>query len=245
MSEPRARAAIVTGATGGVGRAVVERMLARGYRVVCVDLAAAPPEWADDERLVLLEADVALEATADEAVRLCLERFGRLDVLVNDAALFLRKMLADTTLDDLRRLLAVNVVGSFLMTRAAIPALADVQGAIVNVASSSGLKGTPGQAAYSITKGAIVQLTRQSAVEHGPLGIRVNAVAPGPIDTSFVAKAIAAGSVEGPTPEEVRAASPLGRISTAEEVADAIVWIAESPATSGAILSIDGGVTAR
>ncbi len=239
------RAAIVTGATGGVGRAIVDDLLERGYGVVAVDLASAPAAWDDDDRVAVLSGDVSDEGTAAEAVRAAEERFGRLDVLVNNAGLFLRKPLLETTVDDVRRLLAVNVIGTFAFTKAAVPALARTQGSIVNLGSISGLVGTAEQAAYSITKGAIVQFTRQSAIEHAPLGIRVNAVAPGAIDTEFVAKAVALGSTQGLSDDELRRNNPLGRISTAAEVADAIVWLAEARAITGAILSIDGGHTAR
>jgi NAD(P)-dependent dehydrogenase (short-subunit alcohol dehydrogenase family) len=245
MSDQVTRAAIVTGATGGVGRATVDAFRARGYGVVAVDIAPAPAAWASDERVVVLGGDVSAEDTSSAAVRAAGERFGRLDVLVNNAGLFLRKPLGDTTLADLERLLAVNVVGTFLHTRAAIPSLATTRGAIVNLASISGLVGTADQAADSITKGAIVQFTRQSAIEHAPRGIRVNAVAPGPIDTAFVAKAVAEGSLPGASDDVLRAANPLGRISTPRDIADAIVWLAESEATTGAILSVDGGHTAR
>lgn len=239
------RAAIVTGATGGVGAAVVARLRDRGYGVVAVDVMTPLPAWAEDEMIAPLVADVADESSAAAAVDLAHARFGRLDVLVNNAGLFLRKPIAETTVDDLRRLLDVNVVGTFLFTRAAVPALAETRGSIVNLGSISGLVGTPGQAAYAITKGAIVQFTRQSAIEHAPLGIRVNAVAPGPIETEFMAKAVAAGSDPGLDWDELRRNNPLGRVSSAAEVADAIVWLAEAEAVTGEILSIDGGHTAR
>ncbi len=238
-------AAIVTGATGGVGRATVDALLAKGYGIVAVDLAPPPPAWIGDDRIAVLTGDVGDEATADAAVREAAERFGRLDVLVNNAGLFLRKPLDETTVADLQRLLGVNVVGTFAFTKAAIPALAKTRGAIVNLGSISGLVGTAGQAAYSITKGAIVQFTRQAAIELAPLGIRVSAVAPGAIDTEFVAKAVGLGSTPGLSDEELRRNNPLGRISSPEEVADAIVWLAEAKAVTGTILSIDGGHTAR
>ena len=245
MGEAMERAAIVTGATGGVGSATVDALITRGYRVVAVDLAPPPSAWLGDERIEVVVGDVSDEATATAAVQAAEKRFGRLDVLVNNAGLFLRKPLAETTVDDLQRLLAVNVVGTFALTKAAVPALTKTGGAIVNLGSISGLVGTAGQAAYSITKGAIIQFTRQSAIELAPLGIRVNAVAPGAIDTAFVAKAIQLGSEPGLSDDELRRNNPLGRISSAQEVADAIVWLAEARAVTGAILSIDGGHTAR
>jgi NAD(P)-dependent dehydrogenase (short-subunit alcohol dehydrogenase family) len=244
-SDAMTRAAIVTGATGGVGAATVAALRARGYGVIAVDVTGAPPEWSDDDGIVQLVADVALEASATEAVALAIARFGRLDVLVNNAGLFLRKSIADTSVEDLQRLLAVNVVGTFVFTKAAIPALAATRGSIVNLGSISGLVGSPAQSAYAITKGAIVQFTRQSAIEHAPLGIRVNAVAPGAIETEFMSKAVAAGSDPSLDWDELRRNNPLGRVSSAAEVADAILWLAEAEAVSGEILSIDGGHTAR
>jgi len=245
MSGATKHAAVVTGATGGVGRATVEAFLARGHPVVAVDLAQAPADWAGDERIGVVAGDVSEEATARAAIELAETRFGGVDVLVNNAGLFLRKPLAETSVAELERLLRVNVVGTFVFTRAAIPALERTRGAIVNLGSISGLVGTTGQAAYSITKGAIIQFTRQSAIELAPLGIRVSAVAPGAIDTEFVAKAVALGSTPGLSDEELRRNNPLGRISTPDEVADAILWLAEAQAVTGTILSIDGGHTAR
>ncbi|HWL01348.1 MAG TPA: SDR family oxidoreductase [Microbacteriaceae bacterium] len=245
MSDAMTRAAIVTGGTGGVGAATVALLRSKGYGVVSVDLAPAPEAWSDDDGIVALSADVALEATAELAVRTAQERFGRLDVLVNNAGLFHRKDIATTSVADLERLLRVNVIGTFVFTRAAIDALAATGGAIVNLGSISGLVGSPQQGAYSITKGAIIQFTRQSAIELAPQGIRVNAVAPGAIDTEFVGKAVAHGSSPGNSNDTIRQNNPLGRISSAEEIADAIVWLASSPAVTGAVLSVDGGHTAR
>lgn len=239
------RAAIVTGGTGGVGAATVDILRSKGYGVVSVDLAPAPEAWSGDDGIIALTADVSQEASAEAAVRAAHERFGRLDVLVNNAGLFHRKSIAETSVADLERLLRVNVIGTFVFTRAAIPALARTSGAIVNLGSISGLVGSPQQSAYSITKGAIVQFTRQSAIELAEQGIRVNAVAPGAIDTEFVGKATAYGSTPGNSNDTIRQSNPLGRISSADEIADAIVWLAESPAITGAILSIDGGHTAR
>jgi NAD(P)-dependent dehydrogenase (short-subunit alcohol dehydrogenase family) len=243
MSGTGTRAAIVTGATGGVGAATVALLRSKGYGVVAVDVAAsdAPPV----EGVVTLTADVSLAETAQAAVRAALDTFGRLDVVVNNAGVFLRKPLAETTVADVQRLLTVNVVGTFVFTQASVEALAATEGSIVNLGSISGLVGAPEQSAYSITKGAIVQFTRQSAIELAPRRIRVNAVAPGAIRTAFMDRAVASGSRPGVDWDAIQENNPLGRVSSPEEVADAIVWLAESPAVTGAILSIDGGHTAR
>jgi NAD(P)-dependent dehydrogenase (short-subunit alcohol dehydrogenase family) len=145
--------------------------------------------------------------------------------------------------------MATNVRSAFIHAREALPSLAQTRGSIVNLASISGLVGMPGQTVYAMTKGAIVQLTRQLAVEHAHRGIRVNAVAPGAVDTDFVANARDAAA--DPDPAESRASAisqhPIGRILTPAEIAEAIVFLA-SPAASaitGAILPVDGGYVAR
>jgi NAD(P)-dependent dehydrogenase (short-subunit alcohol dehydrogenase family) len=145
--------------------------------------------------------------------------------------------------------MATNVRGAFIHAREALPSLEQTRGSIVNLASISGLVGMPGQTVYAMTKGAIVQLTRQLAVEHAHRGIRVNAVAPGAVDTDFVANARDAAADPDPAASRASAISqhPIGRILDPAEIAEAIVFLA-SPAASaitGAILPVDGGYVAR
>jgi NAD(P)-dependent dehydrogenase (short-subunit alcohol dehydrogenase family) len=245
------RVAVVTGAAGGIGRAVVGLLLARGYAIVAEDISPMVGELAADSHgvVVPLEADVSLTESARRAVRLAVGQFGRLDLVVNNAGRFLRKPTEDCTDEDFDALMATNVRGAFLHAREALPSLAQTSGSIVNVASTSGLVGMPGQTVYAMTKGAIVQLTRQLAVEHAHRGIRVNAVAPGAVDTEFVARARDAAADPDPAASRASAISqhPIGRILTPTEIAEAIVFLA-SPAASaitGAILSVDGGYVAR
>ncbi len=246
MGEER-KAAIVTGAAGGVGREVVRRLLDRGYGVVAEDVSPAVVELAEDGPVAALEADVGRSGSARRAVELATSRFGRLDLLVNNAARFLRRSAAETTDEDFDRLVATNLRGAFLHAREALAPLAATRGAIVNVASISGLIGMPNQVAYAMTKGGLVQLTRQLAIEQAERGIRVNAVAPGTIDTDFIAEARAAD----PDPEATLARTidlhPLGRLLTAAEVAEAIVFLASDAASgiTGEILAVDAGFMAR
>jgi NAD(P)-dependent dehydrogenase (short-subunit alcohol dehydrogenase family) len=238
--------AIVTGAAGGVGRATVELLTARGARVVAEDVNPAVSEL-EGERVATLQGDVAAPDTARRAVALANERFGPLDVVVNNAGRFLLKPTVETTDGEWDELLRVNVRGAFLHCREALPALSERgDGRIVNVASISGTIGLPGQTAYCSTKGAIVQLTRQLAIEHAPR-VRVNAVAPGAIDTGFMDEALTSLPDREATLASVVASHPLGRLARAEEIAEVIAFLA-SPRSSiitGAILMADGGFTAQ
>ena len=238
--------AIVTGAAGGVGRATVELLTARGARVVAEDVNRSVSEL-EGERVATLQGDVAAPDTARRAVALANERFGALDVVVNNAGRFLLKPTVDTTDGEWDELLRVNVRGAFLHCREALPALSERgDGRIVNVASISGTIGLPGQTAYCSTKGAIVQLTRQLAIEHAPR-VRVNAVAPGAIDTGFMDEALTGVPDREATLASVAASHPLGRLARAEEIAEVIAFLA-SPRSSiitGAVLMADGGFTAQ
>jgi NAD(P)-dependent dehydrogenase (short-subunit alcohol dehydrogenase family) len=239
--------AIVTGAGSGVGAAVVGRFRARGARVVAVDLDEGVRGLEADDGVVAVVGDVSHPGTAEAAVAAALSRFGRIDVLVNNAARFLLKPLAETSLEEWDGLMTTNVRSMFLFCRAALPAMVERGGgAVVNVTSISGIVGLANQTAYGATKGAIANFTKALAIEYAPHGIRANAIAPGTIDTPFIRRPLA----ELPDPEAVlagiAATHPLGRIAQPEEVADAIVFLA-SPAAAfitGVVLPVDGGYTA-
>ena len=237
--------AVVTGAARGIGREVVTRLRAAGYRVVAVDIAPLPFDGDDGVRPLV--ADVTAPDTPGVAVELAVSTFGRLDLLVNNAARFLRRPILETSDEDFDGLIATNVRPVFRFSRAALPALVESRGCIVNTASISGLIGVPNQSVYAMTKGAIVQLTRQLAIEFAARGVRVNAVAPGAVDTGFMDEARAAD----PDPQASLAVTlsnhPIGRVSTPDEVARAIVFLAspESSGITGTILSVDGGYIAR
>jgi NAD(P)-dependent dehydrogenase (short-subunit alcohol dehydrogenase family) len=238
--------AIVTGAAGGIGSATVALLREAGARVVAEDLDPAVNELEADD-VAALQGDAAQAQTARAAVELAKARFGQLDVIVNNAGRFLLKPIVETTDDEWDALMLTNVRSVFVHCREGLPHLiASDRGAIVNVSSISGVVGLPAQGAYCATKGAIAQITRQLAIEHAGDGVRVNAIAPGAVDTSFVDKALGTG----PDPQrhqEIAAAHPIGRMATPEEIARMMVFLA-SPAAgfmTGAIVMADGGYTAR
>jgi NAD(P)-dependent dehydrogenase (short-subunit alcohol dehydrogenase family) len=236
------KVALVTGAAGDIGRATIATLLAEGVKIVAEDIRSDVREL-ESEQLAPFCGNAADPATAEAAVRMALERFGRLDILVNNAGRTLNRPVADTTLEEWDEIQAVNTGSCFVHARAVLPyMLAQRQGAIVNVSSISACIGMPGLAAYSASKGAINQLTRVLAAEAGSAGVRVNAVAPGVVETAFL----------GGTPEQSRAtlasfghAHLLGRVAQPQEIADVIVWLASCRASfiTGAVIMADGGYT--
>jgi NAD(P)-dependent dehydrogenase (short-subunit alcohol dehydrogenase family) len=237
------KVAIVTGAAGALGRAVTGQLVERGASVVAVDVERV----AGRGTVAAVEGDVSVAATAERAVSVARERFGGLDVLVCNAGQIVWKPIVETTEEEWDRVQSVNAKGTFLFCRAAIPAMRERGGgAIVCTASIAGVIGLPLQSAYSASKGAIVQLTRQLAVELAP-DIRVNAVAPGAMDTPFLHRLLQSSDDPAGLAAAIAADHPLQRIASADEVAHTIVFLASGAAAfvTGAILPVDGGFTAK
>jgi len=225
--------ALVTGAGSGIGAAVARRFAAEGWEVVVADLR--PDTIAEELGADAVTLDVRDEAAVASAM-------DGIDVLVNAAGIGSTTSAPDTSLEVWEDVFAVNARGTFLCCKHAIPGMAARGGgSIVNVASVAGLVGLRNRAAYCASKGAVVALTRALAVDHVGDGIRVNAVCPGTVDTPWVRRLV--GEV-GESLDELRARQPLGRLGTAEEVADAVAYLATAEFVTGTILTIDGGLTA-
>jgi len=238
------RVALVTGAAGDIGRCTVERFRARGCRIVAADVRPDIETLAQAGRIACVCGDLREAQTAVRSVRTAIEQFGALDILVNNAARFLQQPTLETSEAQWDEILAINARGTFLHCREALKVMSERRsGVIVNVASISGVIGLPAQAAYSASKGAIVQLTRVLAVEFAAHGIRVNAVAPGAVVTGFL---------EGLVPDSRQVLAsfgphhPIGRSAQPEEIADVITFLAspQSSFMTGAVVMVDGGFTA-
>jgi len=245
------RVAILTGGTEGIGAATARLFVGEGARLVVVARRREPGESLVSElgpgAVRFLAADVAAEETARAAVEAALEVFGRLDVLVNNAAIDFVRDLLETERSDLESVFAVNFFGAFQMLREAGRAMrAGGGGSIVNVTSRNASVGVPRMAAYAAAKGALLSLTRVAAAEWAPFGVRVNAVAPGLTDTPLIRSWI--GQQPDPAGFEagLRGSVPLGRLARPDDVAKAVLYLAsdESSHVTGTSLAVDGGYTA-
>ena len=246
-SDGQPRVAVVTGAAQGIGRRTAELLAERGYALALVDLRPPSETMAalGDAPVIELVGDVADEATVERAARTVLDRFGRVDVLVNNAGVSLIVPAARTTAADYRRVLEINLVAPFLLARAfGVAMLAAGQGSIVNVASIAGLVGVAERAAYNASKHGLIGLTRTLAAEWGGRGVRVNAVCPGWVKTDMDDSAQAAGLYAD---ADITDRVPMGRFARPDDVARAIGFLAdgtESAYVNGHTLVVDGGWTA-
>jgi len=244
------RTAIVTGAGSGIGRATAIRLAVEGASVACLDVVPDNVEETVEALSVLggkaiaYRCDVTDEATVNETVDRVAETLGRPDVLCNVAGIGTFAHTAEMSLASWERILAVNLTGTFLVTRAVLPhVIAPNSGAIVNVASTSGLMGAAYSAAYCASKGGVVLFTKALAVEYAGRGVRVNAVAPGGVDTPLIANF---SLPEGGDPKHIHRITSRMGFCTPDQVAAAIAFLAsdESAYTTGAVLAVDGGITA-
>ncbi|MFT3817835.1 MAG: SDR family oxidoreductase [Rubrivivax sp.] len=240
--------ALVTGAARGIGLAVAQWFLAQGQRVVLLDrdgdeLRRAEAALARPDAVLALHADVSVPEQVAQAVDAVERRFGRLDSLVNNAGVAVFKPLGETTFAEWREVMATNLDGVFLCTQACVPLMRRNRGggAVVNIASISGLRASTLRVAYGTSKAAVIHLSKQQAVELGNVGIRVNVVAPGPVDTAM-AKLVHTAAIRA----DYHDAIPLNRYGTPEEIAQVVGFLC-SPAASyvnGQLVAADGGFDA-
>jgi NAD(P)-dependent dehydrogenase (short-subunit alcohol dehydrogenase family) len=231
------KVAVVTGGARGIGMAVAKKFLSQGYKVAILDLDAAGVGDAYS-----LRCDVSEPQQVKASVDSIVARFGRIDALVNNAGIAVFKPLLETTYEEWARVLDVNLTGPFLCTQACAPVMLKTGGgAVVNITSISGLRASTLRVAYGTSKAALDHLTKQQAAELGNLGIRVNAVAPGPVDTAM-AKAVHSPAIRA----DYHDAIPLNRYGTEDEIAAAVAFLCSDAASyiNGQTLAVDGGFDA-
>src|SRR6266508_3320435 len=240
MARPKAPAALVTGAARGIGRAIAQRLLDDGFRVGVVDLPGSGLKRSyasQSRRVALIEGDVADEATARRAVKAVTEKFGRLDALVSNAGIMVRKPLRALTLADWHKVLDTNLTAAYLFARAAEKALRASGGAIVTIASTRALMSEPNTESYSASKGGLVALTHALAMSLAP-DVRVNCVSPGWVRTRDY------GSLR----RKDHAQHPVGRVGRPQDVAEMVQFLLDptrSGFITGANFIVDGGMTRK
>lgn len=245
------KTAFVTGGCGGIGRAICQRFAREGARVMAADLAPWP-DAPEDVRVV--SYDVTSEDAAKDGMARIAQHWGQLDILVNAAGIEIEKTIEDTTLEEWNRSFAVNVTGMFLTCKHALPVLRKSSGAsVINFGSYDGFIADPGLAAYCATKGAVHALTKAMVCDHGPEGIRVNAICPGYFDTPMLQSFFegdgsgGGGQTIDQLQQAVRDVHPMRTYGTPEDVANLVTWLASEEAryASGQLWVLDGGLSAQ
>ncbi|MCP4164989.1 MAG: SDR family oxidoreductase [Chloroflexi bacterium] len=240
---------LITGGASGMGAATARAFAAEGAKVAIVDRnEQGAQQIASEIGGVVLAGDVSSSAFCNQAVESVVERFGRLDILVNAAGVILRDDALGTSDEQWQYVMNVNVNGVFYLSRAAIPAMkAQGKGAIVNFGSIWGEVGAAGVLAYCASKGAVHQITRAMALDQALDGIRINAVCPGEVNTPM----LASGRDKPPSPEDLQhmadATIPMKRLAEPEEIAQVVLFLASDAASymTGSMVTVDAGYTAR
>jgi len=258
MGRLEGKTALITGGRGGIGRAICARFEAEGAQIFSADLSEAGSLGGTPAAGEFIRLDVASEDEAIAAMSHVRDAAGKLDILVNAAGIEIEKTIEHTTLDEWNRSFAVNVTGTFLTSKHALPLLraaakAGPSASIINFGSYDGFIADPGLAAYCATKGAVHALTRAMACDHGPEGIRVNAICPGYIDTPMLQSFFtgdgsgAGGKSIDQLQQAVRDVHLMRSYGTPEDIANLVLWLASDEAryASGQLWVLDGGLSAQ
>jgi NAD(P)-dependent dehydrogenase (short-subunit alcohol dehydrogenase family) len=240
------KSALVTGASSGIGAAIARRLARDGYRVMAAgrDAARTHALAAESDRIRAWMGELVTSGDCDRLIADCAAAFGGLDLLVNNAGIYLPGTAAETTDRIWQETLTVNLSVPFFLCRAALPLLRARQGAIVNIASNWGLNAGPHAVAYCASKGGLVLLTKALTVDHAAEGIRINAVCPGDVDTPMLFRdAEARGLDREAVLRESVASTRSGRVTTPEEVAGLVAYLASAEAAqiNGETILMDGG----
>lgn len=251
MERLEGKRALVTGGAAGIGWAIAQRFVEEGARVTIADLdgeAAKSAAKALGEGHLSCQTDVSDEDSARAAVEYAVSEMGGLDIMVNNAGVGVAASVTETGAEDFDRVISVNLRGTFLGMKHAIPAIRDSGGgSVINMSSIAALVGLVDRAAYSAAKGGILALTRAAAIDHIEEGVRVNCIAPGTVDTPWVQRITAGYDDPEAARERMKARQPHGRLVTPEEIAAMAAYLASDEAGSavGAAMVVDGGMTAR
>lgn len=247
MFDLKGKIAIVTGGASGIGLATVRAFLEKGAKVVFADYNEEAGRKVEKDLkdtyadVVFENVDVSDEKSVEKLVLVTVERFGRLDIMVNNAGVGILKASHELSDEEYKRVISINQDGVFYGCKYAIQEMLKTGGgAIVNTASILGSVGEPGAMAYNASKGAVNLMTKSLAVEYGDRGIRVNAVAPAYVETGMVNK-----EALGDFYDSLVARHPIGRLGRPEEIAHAIVFLCENEFVTGTTVLVDGGYTAK
>lgn len=251
MARLEGKVAIISGGGTGIGKTTAIRFAKEGAKVVVTDInlesasqTVAEIKDAGGEAIAIAH-DVSREEQWQQVVATTVEQYEKVDILFNNAGIYIIKPLAEITVEEWNRLMAINVTGVFLGMKHVMPLMAEQQGgSVINASSIAGLFGAPGHVLYGASKGAVRIMTKDAAMEYAAQGVRVNSIHPGYIDTNMVSYA---SETTKHSKAELAQATPTGRLGTVEDVANMVLFLAseESSHVTGAEFVIDGGATAR